>query len=406
MLKRLMLRIPLLGTIFRKGPSPLRHLLGTLFVLTLGIGLIASNWPEPHQPITQSPEQIIPAEEFSRIIRDFSEEGGYFLSDNFVSNETSYLHVLGKLGELAATGEGAYIGVGPEQNFTYIAKVRPRIAFIVDIRRQAMIQQLMYKAIFHLSENRAQFLSLLFSKPLVGESAPGTDTLLPELLLYFDQTPGVERTFRENLSILEETIQEDFKFPLSADDRDALEYVYTAFWEENLNIRFWFSGRWSWGRFPTMRAILLEKDLRGQRANFLAKAEDYQFVRELHLRNRIIPLVGDFAGNKTFAAIGDYLRKNGHSVSVFYTSNVEQYLFRSGVFGAFVENVRKLPIGEKSFFIRAFTGMGGLHPARIPGHRLTTILQEMTVFLEDYDQKLYSDYWALVTTHFIGGNEP
>ncbi len=406
MLKRLMLRIPLLGAIFRKGPSPLHHLLGTLVVLILGIGLIASNWQEAPQPISQIQEQIIPAEEFSRIIRDFSEEGGYFLSDNFISNETSYLHVLGKLGELAATGEGAYIGVGPEQNFTYIAKVRPQIAFIVDIRRQAMLQQLMYKAIFHLSENRAQFLSRLFSRPLVGESAPGTDTSLPELLMYFDRTPGVERTFRENLSILEETIQEDFKFPLSSDDRDALEYVYSAFWKENLNVRFWFSGRWSWGRFPTLRAILLEKDLRGQLGNFLAKEEDYQFVRELHLRNRIIPLVGDFAGSKTFAALGDFLRKNGHSVSVFYTSNVEQYLFRSGIFGTFVENVRKLPIGEKSLFIRAFTGMGGLHPARIPGHRLTTILQEMTVFLEDYDQKLYSDYWALVTTHFIGGNEP
>ena len=404
MLKRFMLRIPLLAAAFRKGPSPLNPWLGTLVVMTLGIGLIAPNGQEARPPRPQSQDQSIPAEEFSRIIRDFSEEGGSFLSDNFVSNETSYLHVLGKLGELAATGEGAYIGVGPEQNFTYIAKVQPQIAFIVDIRRQAMIQQLMYKALFHLSENRAQFLSRLFSKPLSGEDAPGTETLLPELLLYFDQTPGVEETFRANLSVVEETIQEDFKFPLSADDREALEYVYTAFWEENLNIRFWFSGRWSWGRFPTMRAILLEKDLRGLRANFLAKEEDYRFVRELHLRNRIIPLVGDFAGSKTFAAIGDFLRENGHSVSVFYTSNVEQYLFRSGVFGAFVENIRKLPIGEKSFFIRAFTGMGGLHPARVPGHRLTTILQEMTVFLEDYDQRLYSDYWALVTTHFIGGN--
>ncbi len=104
MLKRLMLRIPLLGANFRKGPSSLHHLLGTLVVLILGIGLIASNWQEAPQPISQIQEQIIPAEEFSRIIRDFSEEGGYFLSDNFISNETSYLHVLGKLGELAATG--------------------------------------------------------------------------------------------------------------------------------------------------------------------------------------------------------------------------------------------------------------------------------------------------------------
>ena len=89
------------------------------------------------------------AEEFSQMIRDFSEEGGYFMSDNFTSSEDSYLTIVGKLKELGIKG-GAYIGVGPEQNFTYIAKIRPRIAFIVDIRRQAMIQHLMYKAIFRL----------------------------------------------------------------------------------------------------------------------------------------------------------------------------------------------------------------------------------------------------------------
>ena len=396
----------LLGAIFRTGTRPSHHWLGILVVLSLGLGLVAPSWQKAQPPLPQAPEQIIPPAEFSRMIRDFSEEGGDFLSDNFITNETSYLHVLDKLEELAATGEGAYIGVGPEQNFTYISKVRPRIAFIIDIRRQAMIQQLMYKALFHLSESRAQFLSRLFSKPLVGESAPGVDTSLPELLMYFDRTPGVGKTFRQNLVAMEETIQEDFQFPLSSSDRTALEHVYTVFREEHLNVRFWFRGRWSWGRFSTLRAILLQTDLRGQLGNFLAQEESYRFVRELHRRNRIIPLVGDFAGSKTLAAVGNYLRKNGYSVTVFYTSNVEQYLFRSGAFGTFVENVRNLPIAEKSLFIRAFTGMGGLHPARIAGHRLSTILQKMTVFLEDHAQKRYPDYWALVTTHFIAGNEP
>ena len=54
----------------------------------------------------------------------------------------------------------------------------------MDIRRQAMIQHLMYKAIFHLSEDRAQFLSRLFSKPLKGKDAPGRDTPLEELVGY------------------------------------------------------------------------------------------------------------------------------------------------------------------------------------------------------------------------------
>src|SRR5437879_6599190 len=73
----------------------------------------------------QTPPESLSAAEFSRLIRELSEDGGYFRSDNFTSNETSYLHVVDKLQQLGATG-GAYVGVGPEQNFTYIAKIRPR----------------------------------------------------------------------------------------------------------------------------------------------------------------------------------------------------------------------------------------------------------------------------------------
>src|SRR5262249_35513120 len=54
----------------------------------------------------------ISAAEFSRLVRDLSEDGGYFRSDNFTSNETSYLHVVSKLKQLAPSG-GAYVGVGP-----------------------------------------------------------------------------------------------------------------------------------------------------------------------------------------------------------------------------------------------------------------------------------------------------
>lgn len=94
----------------------------------------------------------IPAAEFSRIIKSFSEEDGYFFSDNLISNEDGYLSVINKLRELRVSG-GAYIGVGPEQNFTYIAKLRPAIAFLIDIRRKAMLQHLMHKALFRSSHS-------------------------------------------------------------------------------------------------------------------------------------------------------------------------------------------------------------------------------------------------------------
>src|SRR5262249_49778651 len=154
----------------------------------------------------------IPTSEFTRMIRDFSEEGGYFMSDNFTSNETSYLHIIDKLREIGVTG-GAYIGVGPEQNFTYIAKIRPRIAFIVDIRRQAMIQDLMYKAIFQLSPNRAQFLSRLLSKPLPKEGTPAPEAPVADLMTFFGKIASTDQAYASNLAEIKKIIQDDFQFP-------------------------------------------------------------------------------------------------------------------------------------------------------------------------------------------------
>ena len=167
------------------------------------------------KPPAQLPESLTAAE-FSRLSREMSEEGGFFRSDNFTSNETAYLTVVDKLRELGATG-GAYIGVGPEQNFTYIAKIRPRIVFIVDIRRQAILQHLMYKAIFRLTDNRVQFLAMLLSRPLSQEKTPKEKAVTPtselnDILTYFSATPADEKAYAANLAALRKTIQDVVEF--------------------------------------------------------------------------------------------------------------------------------------------------------------------------------------------------
>ncbi|MEW6210935.1 MAG: hypothetical protein AB1631_21400 [Acidobacteriota bacterium] len=372
----------------------------TAFALTL-MFIIAS--PTTTDARLQKQPDKLSAAEFSRLIRELSEEGGYFRSDNFTSNETSYLHIVDKLRQLAATG-GAYIGVGPEQNFTYLAKVRPRIAFIVDIRRQAIIQHLMYKAVFHLAPTRAQFLSLLLSKPLPKEKTPPADAPANELMSLLGQIPADDRTYAANLSAIRKAIQEDFQFPLSEKDQSSLEYVYKSFRSAGLDISYRMEG-YLGADFPTLKDIVLETDLNGKQGNFLATAEDYDFVRGLHMKNLIIPVVGDFGGKKALAAVGDYLRKNGFTVTAFYTSNVEQYLFESGSFAPFAENVRKLPLTDKSLFIRAIAGRYP-HPARLPGHRLTTLLQKMTVFLKDFDEGRYQSYYDLSVTNYIAPDKP
>jgi hypothetical protein len=368
--------------------------------------VVLVGWTAYGQSAAPKPKPVegLTATEFSRLSREFSEEGGHFRSDNFISNETSYLHILDKLRQEGATG-GAYLGVGPEQNFTYIARVRPRIAFLLDIRRQAVLQHLMYKAVFHLAPARAQFLSRLLSKPLPREGGPAADASINDLIVLFTKLPVDEKAYAANLAEIKKLIQEEFQFPLSADDLKSLEYVYRSFRDDGLDISYRMEGSWGSGYFPTLREILAERDLAGKQANFLASTEDYEFVRGMHRKNLIIPVVGNFAGKKALAAIGDYLRKNGYTVTAYYTSNVEQYLFSDGVFERFAANVKLLPTDDKSLFIRAVAGRMP-HPARLPGHRLTTILQHITVFNEDFDAGVYQSYVDLVTTHFIRADKP
>jgi hypothetical protein len=345
------------------------------------------------------PQDNLPAAEFSRLINDLSEQGGSFISDNFTSSEDSSLTILDKLKQHGATG-GSYIGVGPEQNFTFITKLHPRIAFIVDIRRQAMIQQLMYKAIFHLSPARADFLSLLLSRPIQG-STPDPKASIDALVAYFSDIPADTKAYANNLATIRKTIEQTFEYPLSEDDQESLAYVYRNFRVKGFNIGFEDeNGRLHQknGRVPTLKEILVKRDLHGIPGCFLASVEDYDFVRGMQERNMIIPVVGDFAGKKALAAVGDYLKKHNYIVRVFYVSNVELVLFDMGprnIFPDFANNVKKLPIDSRSLFIRTnFSSYD--HPEQLPGYIGCTSLQNISAFLKEFDAGLYRKYSDLI----------
>jgi hypothetical protein len=269
-----------------------------------------------------------------------------------------------------------------------------------------VLQHLLYKALFHISESRAEFLSGLLSRPLAGDDAPGKGASVERILGFLGSAEAPEKAFIANLNRVRTMIQEEFRLPLSEHDQERLEYVYSTFRKEGLEIAFG-SGGTNWGSgFPNLRDLILQPDLNGKPANFLATEEDYRFVRGLQLRNLIIPVVGDFAGPKALASVGEYLRKNRYTVSAFYTSNVERFLFQNDVFQAFAGNVRKLPIAADSVFIRSVSGRSQAHAAYVPGHRTTTVLQKISVFLKDYDRGAYTDYRSLVSTNFIAGTKP
>lgn len=100
---------------------------------------------------------------FWRLMTEFSEPWGTFRSENFVSNETSFQWVIPELRATIKPG-GVYLGVAPDQNFTYIVALKPSIAFIVDIRHQNAMQHLLFKALIAMSATRAEFLARLLSR--------------------------------------------------------------------------------------------------------------------------------------------------------------------------------------------------------------------------------------------------
>src|SRR5262245_61863682 len=133
--------------------------------LRTGLAIIATAFIAvivlPSRATDTLPAQLTDAT-YWKMISDFSEPDGYYQYQVITSNEIAYQYVLPQLTKSLAPG-GAYLGVGPEQNFTYISALRPKIAFIIDIRRDMMLEHLMYKAVFEMSADRAEFVANLFS---------------------------------------------------------------------------------------------------------------------------------------------------------------------------------------------------------------------------------------------------
>jgi hypothetical protein len=105
---------------------------------------------------------------------------------------------------------------------------------------------------------------------------------------------------------------------------------------------------------PTFGSLMAEDDGAGTNRGWLGTESAFRAVKSMHARNLIVPIVGDFAGGKALRSVAGYLAMHAARVSVFYTSNVEQYLFQNRVNVPFYENVAALPTDTSSLFIRSF----------------------------------------------------
>jgi len=325
-------------------------------VLTAATGLgIASSALRLHA--TSELAAKLTDQEFWALTEELSEEDGYFRSDNFLSNETGYQYVIPDLIKAIKPG-GVYLGVAPEINFTYIAALKPRMAFIIDIRRGNLHEHLLYKALFEMSADRPDFLSRLFSrKRPTGLTAQSS---VADLFAAYDAVAASEDLYKENLKTVTEWLTRRHQFKLSDDDVKGVAYVYhDAFFAGGpyLNYSFGAAGGIGGGRggMATYESLMLSNDGSGQNRSFLGTEESFMFVKDFETRNLLVPVVGNFGGPKAIRAVGKYVREHGATVTAFYLSNVEQYL-TGQLWPDFCASVATLPLDDTSTYI--FSGRG------------------------------------------------
>jgi hypothetical protein len=225
------------------------------------------------------------------------------------------------------------------------------MVFNVDIRRQAVMQHLMFKAMFEMAKDRAEFVSVLFAKP--RPAGLDSNTTIQGIWEAYRTVQTDSILGAKNYIRVVERLTKTHGFTFTPDESAKLKAVYDAFYYYGPGIATRGSRAGRGGDFSDLTGY--SNDASGQPRSFLSSEENYRFIKTLHEKNLIVPVSGDFAGPKAIKAIGAYLTARKGIVSGFYVSNVEQYLFGSGVAAAFYANVATLPVDSTSVFIRPYS---------------------------------------------------
>jgi hypothetical protein len=288
-------------------------------------------------------------QEFWQLTTDLSEPPGTFAhSENLVSNELQFVNLV----RLLRSGGGVYIGVGPEQNFSYIAALRPSMAFIIDIRRENRNLHLLYKALFELSANRLEFLSRLFSRERPAGLSAGSS--VDSLFDVFGKAQPDARLFAVTRGLVHSRLADVHRFPLTTEDLNDIDHVLHAFFDDGPEITYSRSNAADNEPRPTYRTLMTARDIFGELRSYLASEDAFAAVKVRQEKNLVVPVVGDFAGPTAIRRVGEFVRQRRSTVSVFYSSNVEVYLHQQKTM-VFCGNIAALPYTPATWFITSKT---------------------------------------------------
>ncbi len=369
-------------------------MLAVLAVVLTGSVLVVAAAPVQPRAQPSVDADSLSAAQFGAMVRQLSDSDGYFDTDNLISNESSYLHPLSTLDRLGVRG-GAYVGVGPDQNFSLIARVNPSIAFIADIRRDNMLHHLLFKALFERARNRTEYVTLWLGRPAPNNIEALRDQSIDSIVAWAARTVATAASADAAVRDIRARVVR-YGIALSGRDLATIERFHRTFIVQGPALRFTSTGRAPRDYYPTLGQLMAERDLTGRQASYLASEHDFQIVKSLERRNLVVPVVGDLSGEGTLPRIGAVLRARRQALSVLYASNVEDYLIRDGRFAAYAQNVVRLPRQPQSVIVRSWFGGPGSHPASVSGYYTTQLVQTVASFAADSTVSRVRSYRELV----------
>jgi hypothetical protein len=261
------------------------------------------------------------------------------------------------------------------------------------------MMHLLYKAAFEEARSRSHFLALVLGRDHDASRDGSPSDGIDEVLALVQKDDFGQASYDRAHALLMKRIRA-YGVKLSSSDEKLLDAAHHALFEGQLETRFALKEK-NGRSYPTLKDLLGEKTPEGKTDGFLASEQAFRFVQTMEREHRVIPLVGDFAGDKALPGLAAFLQKEGKTVSAFYVSNVEQYLLDPPVWAKWTRNVKALPKDDTSLFIRAYLDQGKRHPLEMKGHRTATVLQLMRDFEVAWGEKKTTTLWDLSTEHLV-----
>lgn len=315
-------------------------------------------------------------------------------SPGYVCQNGSYLQVAKSL-VARAPADGVYIGVGQDENLSYIALTRPVLALVVGSNHDQLLLQLMYKALFEIAADRQAFLVGLLGADGSELRPASPDDRLSLLMDRVGRLPRTEASFESAHRAIQRRVV-SFGLDLGPDANSKLRDVHQAFFRRGLELRHAPNDRTGNPEtFPTLRTVLESVSPDGAVRSFLGTSAYFDSVRRLHASNRIVPLVGTLPD--ALPVVAAFLRQRSLEVGVVHVSSTELAIATPQAFAKWTRSLATLPKSKGALFIRAYLHQGKPHPAQMPGQVGATVLVPMRVFDEVFAGKSEATYYDLCT---------